>query len=320
MSLDFDISGFKHKRILVVGDIMLDEFIHTKHYRNSPEYKDVPIFNILQKKSYLGGAANVALNIKKLGATPYLIGITGIDDASQTIQSLLKENDISNAYLYENNKQNTTKKTRLFHDNKPVCRIDEDTNKSNDTLCNQFILRNIQQAIMQHKPHAIILQDYNKGVLNADTIPAIIALAKQHHLLIAVDPKFDNWNLYKEVDLLKPNLEEFCFMCDSKKEHFNLERNAKVLQEIIKFKILLLTLGADGNFIFDGQYFQTTAIDTPIQNADVCGAGDTVIAVATLALLCNFSLTQTATLSNKAGLIICQKNQVQAISFDELSQ
>ena len=328
---NIDISKFENKRIIIVGDIMLDEFVYTTSTKNSPEYKDVPILNISQKKQYLGGAANVALNIKKLKAIPYLVGSVGNDSSSEKIYELLHQHEITNEYVFTNYQQKTTTKTRVFQNGEPVYRIDEDAAKESMTdIVYQFLLKNICAAITNHKPHAIIIQDYNKGVLNDFLINEILKLSKEHKLLVCVDPKFENWNLYKNVDLFKPNKKEFFFISecvgesecnqyDSKSTgHSELEVKAKVLHQTINFKNLLVTLGSEGNFSFDGNKSQILNLNSQILNADVCGAGDTVIAVATLALLAGFSIEQIAELSNKAGAIVCQKEHVQPILFEDL--
>jgi len=316
---NIDLSKFENKRILIVGDIMLDEFVYTTSNRKSPEHKDVPVLNIENKKQYLGGAANVALNIKKLKAIPYLVGTVGNDEAGQTIYNLLHKEDISNLYVHTNHRQKTTVKSRIFQDSQPIFRVDTEEINEYPELVNHFILKNIQSAITNHKPHVIILQDYNKGVLNALIIPEILALAKQHHLLVCVDPKFDNWHLYNEVDLFKPNEKELKVMSDELKVKDEcLEKIAITLLQNINFKNLLVTLGAEGNFIFDGNKSQILHLKSQIQNADVCGAGDTVIAVASLGLACGFTLEQIAELSNKAGFVVCQKEHVQPITIIEL--
>lgn len=298
---------------------MLDEFVYTTSNRKSPEHKDVPVLNIENKKQYLGGAANVALNIKRLKAIPYLVGTVGNDEAGQTIYNLLHKEDIINLYVHTNHRQKTTVKSRIFQDSQPIFRVDTEEINEYPELVNHFILKNIQSAITNHKPHVIILQDYNKGVLNALIIPEILALAKQHHLLVCVDPKFDNWHLYKEVDLFKPNEKELKVMSDELKVKDEcLEKIAIVLLQNINFKNLLVTLGAEGNFIFDGNKSQILHLKSQIQNADVCGAGDTVIAVASLGLACGFTLEQIAELSNKAGFVVCQKEHVQPITIIEL--
>lgn len=233
---------------------------------------------------------------------------------------MLHENGLSNEYVFTNYQQKTTTKTRVFQNGKPVSRIDEDVAKESMTdVVYQFLLKNIHAAITNHKPHAIILQDYNKGVLNPFLIAEILKLANEHKLLVCVDPKFENWNLYQNVDLFKPNLNELKVMCNElNSTDENLENSAKALHQKINFKNLLVTLGADGNFIFNRNKSQISNLTSQISEPDVCGAGDTVIAVATLGLLCGFSLEHIAELSNKAGAIVCQKENVQPVFFDEL--
>jgi rfaE bifunctional protein kinase chain/domain len=320
MSSVIDISKFENKRIIVVGDIMLDEFVYTSHTRNSPEHTATPVLFIQDKRQYLGGAANVALNIKKLKAIPYLIGTVGDDDAAKVIHKLLHKESITNLYVHTNHRQDTTKKLRIFQDEQPVFRLDaEDVNEYSD-LINHFILKNIQAVITNHKPHAIILQDYNKGLLNAAIIPEILTIAKQHNLLICVDPKFDNWELYQHVDLFKPNLNELRVMSDELgvKED-SIENISGALKQKINFKNLLVTLGAEGNFIYNANHSTFSTQHSTLENPDVCGAGDTVIAIASLALVCGFTLEQVAELANKAGYIVCQKENVQPVTIGELA-
>lgn len=320
MSSQVDLSKFENKRILIVGDIILDEFVYTEHTRNSPEHAATPVLFIKENKQYLGGAANVALNIKKLNAIPYLAGIVGDDEAGKIIYKLLHQEAISNQYVHTNQRQHTTKKIRVFQDKQPVFRLDAEEAQLYPELQNHFLLKNVQAAIVNQKPHAIILQDYNKGVLNSTSIPEIIALAKQHHIPICVDPKFDNWILYQDADLFKPNLNELKVMSDELKvAGENLENIAIALQKKIHFKNLLVTLGAEGNFSYDGNKFQILNLTSQIQNADVCGAGDTVIAVAALGLVCGLPLEQIAELANKAGFIVCKKENVQPVLFSELA-
>ncbi|MDB5229106.1 MAG: carbohydrate kinase [Bacteroidota bacterium] len=311
-----NLSAFENKRILIVGDIMLDEFLYTTSVKNSPEYKDVPVLNINNKKEYLGGAANVALNIKKLKAIPYLVGTTGNDEAGKVIMQLLNDEDISTQYIFIDHSVKTTRKTRLFMNDQPILRMDEEHMQEYEKVTYDFLLKNINDAITHHKPHVIILQDYNKGVLNISLIEEILSLAKQHRILVCVDPKFDNWEAYKDVDLFKPNKKEFAFMTEG--ENDTLEVSAKKLQDKIHFKNLLVTLGSEGNFIFDGKYSTFNIHEAAVENPDVCGAGDTVIAVAALGLACGFPLMQIAELSNKAGYIVCTKENVQPVTLEEL--
>lgn len=314
-----NISAFENKRVLIVGDIILDEFVYGTQERMSPEHREVPVLDVLERRQYLGGAANVALNIRQLKAIPYLAGTVGKDTAGDAVYRLLHQHDISNEYVHTNQRQATTHKTRFFRDGQPFCRIDEDGNIEEPELIAHFILKNVAAAILHHKPHVMILQDYNKGVLSASVIPPLLALARQHRMLVCVDPKFDNWELYQEADLFKPNKAEFDFITSAaNKQPEDILKSAAELRQKIQYKNLLLTLGAEGNFIADEQQTSFIRQVTTVENPDVCGAGDTVIAVASLALACGFPLSDIAALANKAGAVVCQKKDIQPVQFNEL--
>ncbi len=320
LSNNIDISRFANKRILIIGDIMLDEFVETRFVKNSPEYAEMPILNIEHKKYFLGGAANVALNIKKLKAIPYLVGTVGDDNSSKIIYELLHQAAITNQYVFTNYQQKTTTKTRVFQDSKPIGRLDIDAQKSaiNDVV-NQFLLKNITDAIVNQKPHAVILQDYNKGVLNPFVIEQVLQLAKKHSLPICVDPKFDNWHLYQNVDLIKPNkLELFKYAEQLTNVPLTIQEIAQKLRQTNSVKNILVTLGAEGNYILNDSIDSFEQLSQIIENPDVCGAGDTVIAVATLALLIGTTLEEIADLANRAGYWVCTKKYIYPISLDEL--
>lgn len=318
------LSRFENKRILIVGDIMLDEFIFSGSSGFSSEYKDVPVLRVKEKKQYLGGAANVALNIKKLKAIPYLVGTVGNDESAETILHLLNRESITPQYIFHHHRQVSTRKSRLFEDGKVILRMDEENKGPYEQLVYDFLLKNIIDAITDHKPHAIILQDYNKGVLSPALIKEILSLAKKHAILVGVDPKFENWELYQEADLFKPNKKEFLFMSESENESEHkveaeqITLKAKTLQDKIHFKNLIVTLGAEGNFIYNNSISQLLPLTSQLSHPDVCGAGDTVIAVATLALACGSSLEEIAQLSNKAGYLVCGKEHIQPVTLEEL--
>lgn len=315
-----DLSVFRNKRILVIGDAMLDIFLQTTATRRSPEFPDAPVYDVIDRKTYPGGAANVAMNLKGLGALPYLVSVTGNDPEGETLRSLLSAAGISTEYLFADSTRITTVKTRVINSGTPAFRIDEEHSANLSGLATQFLLKNIRQAILDHKPHAILIQDYDKGVLNADTIPAILDLARSQHLPVAVDPKFRNWTLYQDVDLFKPNQKEFVAIGEQlNTDTDDLETIAKVLQEKIGFSSLLVTLGAQGNFWFDANGSNIDRQPSSLPEADVCGAGDSVIAAATLGLVCGFSPKQIAELANRAGYAACKKGHVQPVTLDELS-
>lgn len=315
-----DLSVFRNKRILVVGDAMLDVFMRTASTRQSPEYPDAPVYAVVGKHAYAGGAANVAMNLKSLGALPYLVSVTGNDANGEMLGQMLHDAGISRAYLFADSTRLTTVKTRVINEGLPAFRIDEEISTDITELAAQFVQKHVQQAITDHNPQGIILQDYNKGVLNPQTIPAILELAAKHQLPVAVDPKYDNWELYQGVGLFKPNRKEFEVIGETLTAgKSTMAGIAKALQEKIRFKNLLVTLGAKGNFGYgaDGSHVELQTPNVP--DADVCGAGDAVIAAATLGLVCGFTLPEIAELANRAGYIACTKKHIQPVFLKEIN-
>lgn len=325
------LSRFENKRIMVIGDIMLDEFIDAVPSGTSAEYANTGHLHIQHKNHYPGGAANVALNIRKLKAIPYLVGTIGNDESARILLDLLQQENVSTEYLFTNTAQRTTRKTRLFKNGTPLLRLDEEDKGPYDKVVYDVLLKHIHQAITAHKPHAIILQDYNKGVLDPYLIKKVLKLAQEHALPVCVDPKMEHWEHYQQVDLFKPNKKEFLFMSESENERESgkgserelenesrLEAMVKRLQEKIHYKKLLVTLGSEGNFIYDGLHAQFTPQHLQLNDPDVCGAGDTVIAAATLALICGYSLDAIAALANKAGYLACSYPHIHAVTLEEL--
>ena len=203
---DFQNDAFKDLQILVIGDAMIDRYYYGHIERMSPE-ADVPIVDVNQVDNRLGGAANVALNIAKLGAKAHLITITGEDEERNLFSELLDKEGIHYSLLQAPRK--TTIKTRVYSDNEYVMRFDiEDTHDLEDQVQKE-LLANIKSACESIPFDAIILQDYNKGVLTPKSIYAIMRYARKNNILVAADPKEKNFFEYQEVDLFKPNLKDF---------------------------------------------------------------------------------------------------------------
>jgi rfaE bifunctional protein kinase chain/domain len=316
---NLDKKTFSNKRILIVGDIMLDEYIYTEEAQKSTEYKNIESCKIHSKKQYLGGAANVALNIKKLGSTPYLVGVIGKDENGKKINQISETYTIHTKHIIQTNIKTTTK-TRIFKNKIPIIRIDEEEKNAYENIILEFIILNTKNIITQHKPNAIILQDYNKGVLNAYTIKEILKIAAEFRIPVFVDPKLKNWRLYKQVTYFKPNKNEFDFICnDLKLIEKNQNQRIKIIKEKLKCVNMLITLGKNGNKIIDNnKQIYVQKINSIIKNADVCGAGDSVIAIVCLAYLAKFHTTEIGYLANLAGQIACQNQNTYAIDTNDI--
>ena len=310
---------FNGLRILVIGDVMLDAYVMGKVNRISPE-APVPIVSLEDEDARIGGAGNVALNLLALGAKPIICGVIGEDSSGDKLLNLFEKNGISTDGLVKSIARKTTVKTRVISNKQQLLRIDSESTfpllESEEIKLNNTIQNIINQGI-----DGIIFEDYNKGVLTDSVIQNTIKIAKEKDIPTAVDPKKENFLSYKGVSLFKPNLKELKeglnlnFDFNSNKDLF--EKGIEVLEEKLQNEISFVTLSENGVFIKN----QTEKYYVPAHMrsiSDVSGAGDTVIAVATLCLISGASTKQIAEISNLAGGLVCEKSGVVSISKNDL--
>ena len=310
---------FNGLRILVIGDVMLDAYVMGKVNRISPE-APVPIVSLENEDARIGGAGNVALNLLALGAKPIICGVIGEDTSGDKLLNLFEKNGISTDGLVKSIARKTTVKTRVISNKQQLLRIDSESTfpllESEEIKLNNTIQNIINQGV-----DGIIFEDYNKGVLTDSVIQNTIKIAKEKDIPTAVDPKKENFLSYKGVSLFKPNLKELKeglnlnFDFNSNKELF--EKGIEVLEEKLQNEISFITLSEFGVFIKN----QTEKYYVPAHMrsiSDVSGAGDTVIAVATLCLISGASTKQIAQISNLAGGLVCEKSGVVSISKNDL--
>ena len=310
---------FNGLRILVIGDVMLDAYVMGKVNRISPE-APVPIVSLENEDARIGGAGNVALNLLALGAKPIICGVIGEDSSGDKLLNLFEKNGISTDGLVKSMARKTTVKTRVISNKQQLLRIDSESTfpllESEEIKLNNTIQNIINQGV-----DGIIFEDYNKGVLTDSVIQNTIKIAKEKDIPTAVDPKKENFLSYKGVSLFKPNLKELKeglninFDFSSNKELF--EKGIEVLEEKLHNEISFITLSEYGVFIKN----QTEKYYVPAHMrsiSDVSGAGDTVIAVATLCLISGASTKQIAEISNLAGGLVCEKSGVVSISKNDL--
>ena len=310
---------FNGLRILVIGDVMLDAYVMGKVNRISPE-APVPIVSLENEDARIGGAGNVALNLLALGAKPIICGVIGEDSSGDKLLNLFEKNGISTDGLVKSMVRKTTVKTRVISNKQQLLRIDSESTfpllESEEIKLNNTIQNIINQGI-----DGIIFEDYNKGVLTDSVIQNTIKIAKEKDIPTAVDPKKENFLSYKGVSLFKPNLKELKeglnlnFDFNSNKDLF--EKGIEVLEEKLQNEISFVTLSENGVFIKN----QTEKYYVPAHMrsiSDVSGAGDTVIAVATLCLISGASTKQIAQISNLAGGLVCEKSGVVSISKNDL--
>ena len=290
---------FTDLTILVVGDAMIDSYMWGNIHRQSPE-APIPIVDIELDERKLGGAANVALNIKSLGANPILCSVIGNDDKGM-IDLMNKVGLSTQGILKEDRK--TTVKTRVISNNKHQLRVDEEDTfniKSEDEFIQSCI------ALMQ-EVDAIIFQDYNKGVLTAKVISSLIEEAKRNNIHTLVDPKKENYFEYKNVSLFKPNLKELTQNTDLDIEKLNFDDIINLVdtqRKELDAKHFLLTLSEKGIYLKNS--FSSIKNEVFIKDiVDVSGAGDSVIAIAALALCSKLSDNDFVQLCNLTGGIAC---------------
>jgi rfaE bifunctional protein kinase chain/domain len=319
MNLMTDIlKGFENKRVLIVGDVMVDKYMWGEINRMSPE-SPVPVVDIINRENRLGGAANVALNILSLGAEPILFSVIGKDKNGGELLKLLDNLNIDKQGILVIDKRITTVKTRVISEGNHILRIDEE---QTDDLNNPKIFDLAEKLIEKQNIDVIIFEDYNKGFLTEKLINKILNLAKSNHIPTIVDPKKKNFFSYKGVDVFKPNLKEINeglstnIDIDSHEELFS---KVTTLLEKIQAKNILLTLSEGGIYLQNQeQAFSEPAHPRKIR--DVSGAGDSVVAVSALALASGLNVEQMMRIANLAGGLVCEKVGVVPISKKDLMQ
>ncbi|HRH36914.1 MAG TPA: PfkB family carbohydrate kinase [Flavobacteriales bacterium] len=273
---------------------------------------------VTKRSARLGGAANVALNLKALGATPIVVSVIGDDDNAALLTKLFNEQGLDTRGLIRSAERRTTVKTRVISGHHHVVRVDEEQENDISTTDAQRLVNAVSELFVASKPGVLVFEDYNKGVLTEEAISGTITAAKAARVPTAVDPKKKNFFAYKGVDLFKPNLKELregLKMEIDPTDAASLGNAVFALEEKLKNRISLITLSEHGAFVHDAATHANVAAH-PRKIVDVSGAGDTVIAVAALALAQQLPTTSIAELSNLAGGIVCEEVGVVPIDVD----
>jgi len=309
-------SQFETSKVLVLGDVMLDAYFYGSVSRISPE-APVPIVNLTKKEQRLGGAANVALNLKSLGAEPIICSIKGNDADGQKLKDLCKQRGLVTDGLINDYKRETTVKTRIIGNSHQLLRIDEEDTTDIDESVEDLVYQAVNSFISQ--VDVLIFQDYNKGLLTSSLIERVIALCLENKVPMVVDPKFNNFYDYQGVTLFKPNKKEIQ-QAENISETLGL-KEIKILASKVREKLnavkIMTTLSEDGVIIInDSETIHLPAHARKI--VDVSGAGDSVLSVAALCVAASISDELTAALSNLAGGIVCEQVGVVPIDKDLL--
>ncbi|NCW12060.1 MAG: carbohydrate kinase [Chitinophagia bacterium] len=299
--------SFNQTKIGVVGDIMLDTYWWGSVDRISPE-APVPIVSLQRKELRVGGAANVALNLRSLGAPTTLFAVIGKDAEGADLTHLLQKEGIDTKYIHVSEQRITTNKVRVMGRNQQMMRLDHEHTQDILSTEEDQLIANFKKYVAAEKPALIILEDYNKGVLTEKVIRTIIQLCNENGILTSVDPKQKNFLAYQHCTLFKPNLKEVKegLKINIPSVHLTeLNKVHEALHASLHNTISFITLSEHGVYYAKGD--QQKLIPTHIRTiSDVSGAGDTVIAVASLVYATTQDMNLAAELANIAGGMVCE--------------
>ncbi len=298
---------------------MLDTYLWGKVERLSPE-APVPIVSVTKRENRLGGAANVSRNLQALGATPVLFSVVGEDDNGKEFLSLLEKRELTRKGIFVDPSRNTTVKNRIISGGKQIVRVDEESTSSISVGMEKILADAILKELDENRVDVIVFVDYDKGVVTPTLFNAINKVALERKIPTAVDPKKRNFRNYRDVTLFKPNFKEFVEgtgLQIAKDDLEALKACADKFKKEQNLKLIFITLSELGVFISNGvkeQYYPVVIRDI----ADVSGAGDTVISVASLAMAAGLPPKIMALMSNLAGGLVCEKLGVVPVDAEQL--
>jgi rfaE bifunctional protein kinase chain/domain len=310
------VENFKNAKVLVVGDLILDEFLWGDVSRISPE-APVPVVWVKKESFMPGGASNVANNLSALGANVRLVGVIGDDERGAILKGSLEQKGVNTAGIITDDSRPTILKTRVVAQHQQVVRIDKE---SMDPLSPAIVAKLIRyiESIMKDVD-AVIIEDYGKGVITPALLSKIVPSAKRHNKIISVDPKEENFKYYRGISVITPNNHEASKAVGFKiKDAATLIKAGQSLLKKLNCKIALITLGEHGMAVFQ-KAKPMKQIPTVAQEVfDVSGAGDTVIASYTLSLAAGADPIMAAHIANCAAGIVVGKVGIAVVTPDEL--
>ncbi len=313
--------NFEDKKILIIGDVMVDAYLMGSVDRISPE-APVPVVSVEGRSSKMGGAANVALNVRALGAKPFLCSVIGSDARGDEFIGLLAKRKMSNKGIVRSKSRPTTTKFRVIGNNVQMLRVDEEVEYYINRNEEKELLNHINNIVIEEKIDAIIFEDYDKGSITPTLIKAVVKLAKKKNIIITVDPKKRNFNSFRNLTLLKPNFKELKDGCDIELENGDIPAIRDAAMNLLRtnnLEVVMVTLSEHGILICERNL--QTHIPAIVRNiADVSGAGDTVISVLTLGLSAGLKAVDAAKLSNLAGGLVCEQVGVSPIDKRKLKE
>lgn len=313
-----DINKFKRLKALVIGDLMIDEYLWGSVDRISPE-APVPVVCVQKESQTLGGAGNVINNLVAMGAAVCAIGTAGTGKAGQMIFEKLEDLGIGTDGIISEPQRPTTRKTRIIASNQQVLRIDKEDKKNITDKTLKKLVANIEKNIKE--VDLVILSDYNKGLITQNLVQETVRLAQKYQVLTLADPKSLNFSKYESVTVLTPNKKEASLAANMEiqSDQDLLDAGNKIM-EIVKLEKLLITCGKDGMMLFEKGKSPFHIESNAQQVFDVSGAGDTVISLLGLGLAAGADFKQSAQIANAAAGIVVAKVGTATASIDELKQ
>lgn len=312
------LDGLDQLKVLVIGDLMLDRYHFGRVTRISPE-APVPIVDVEHTDNRPGGAANVALNIRSLGAQVVLCGVIGDDDNGKILRRCLGIADFDTQLVFETKDRPTTTKTRVIGNNQQVLRVDHEVREPIDADLRARCVAAITARIAEFD--AIVFEDYDKGMLGMELIQAVVAAAAPHGIPTVVDPKFRNFWGYEGTTLFKPNLKE---LNEAMGMRLGKDDLTGIAQAVLALRLrmphanTLVTLSENGVLTIDAEGLASHIPAHVRKITDVSGAGDTVIAVIALALARKLSVVNASAIANLAGGLVCEEVGVVPITREKL--
>lgn len=306
ITLDKFLENTRDKKVLVMGDVMIDQYLSGKVSRISPE-APVPVLDHQQTQHTPGGAANVALNIMGLASDVWVWSAIGKDPMGEKIKDLLKAQGVQTDMLFAFDERMTTCKTRIMAGNQHLLRVDQERREALASNHLDLMLEKLDKFLQTEDIDVAIMQDYNKGIFTESSIPKLLSLLATHQIDMVVDPKIDNFYAYKKATIFKPNLAELraSVPFEVTVDPSSLQKAAAFIRSKTNCNIVMITLSDKGIFIDDGLNHHLLAAPKKLIT-DVCGAGDTVVSVAALAYTAGLDLENIAHWSAHCGTTVCQ--------------
>ncbi|OQC05369.1 MAG: Bifunctional protein HldE [Candidatus Cloacimonetes bacterium ADurb.Bin089] len=310
------LKSFQNRRIIVIGDIMLDEYLWGKVQRISPE-APVPIVEINTTDYRLGGAANAAVNLNALGAEVYLVGVCGKDSQARIVLQQLQRRKMSTEGIFLVPSRPTTLKTRIGSVSQQIVRLDREETSAIDSSVQKEILAYLTKVIPQCE--ALIIEDYDKGLLCPSLINEILHLAGKYNKMVAVDPKYLNFGAYCNVEIFKPNYRELeMYMGRLFSDNAEFERITADLRQKMNIQQFVVTKGSEGMYLFSEKKLVEHLPSFAREVYDVSGAGDTVISALTLAYLYNRDIETAALIANHSAAVAVAKKGTASVTIEEI--